>query len=268
MRFKSGMLSPKFPKLAAAIVLMASAGILNTAMAAHGDSDHSGGHSDGGGHSGGHDDDGDHGSGHGGHSGGDKGHGSTSGHGHGHDTARGASRSVENRIFRRGGRPIWAQEGIPEVELGRLNVGRAPPFVLARAQNKALEEFTETMAELYQLSAEDAATLLINNYDELARIHSPVQNLALYKDVMTFDQTLLPNVTPSSTYDLAAIFLGSASDKNIPVSRDSVIAINRILGLVELSPEDAAGLAAKAETVRSAILTGHGEDQHSDPVKF
>ena len=261
------MLSPIFSKLAAAIVLLACASVLSAAMAAHSESDPSVGHSDGGGHSGGHGDDGDHGSGHGGHSGGGNGHGSASGHGHGHDTARSPSHSVENRIFR-GGRPIWAQEGIPEVELGRLNVGRAPPFVLARAQNKALEEFTEAMAELYQLSAENAATLLINNYEELARIHSPVQNLALYKDVMTFDQTQLPNVTPSSTYDLAAIFLGSASDKNIPVSTDSVIAINRILGLVELSPEDAAGLAAKAETVRSAILTGHGEDQHSDPGKF
>ena len=267
MRVKTGMMSSIFSRLATAIVVIVCAGFLSMAMAAHSESDHSGGHGGSGGHSGGHSDGGGHDSGHGGHSGGGSGHSSASGHGHGHDTARSASRRVENRIFR-GGRPIWAQEGIPEVELGRLNVGRAPPFVLARAENKALEEYTDDMAELYQLSAENAANLLQNNFDELARIHSPVQNLALYRDVMIFNQTQLPNVAPTSTYDLAAIFLGSASDKNIPVSKDTVIAINRILGLVELSPNDTAILATKAETVRSAILIGHGEDQHSDPAEY
>jgi hypothetical protein len=37
-----------------------------------------------------------------------------------------------------------------------------------------------------------------------------------------------------------------------------VTAVNRILGLVEMDPDERAVLASKAETVRQAILTGHG----------
>jgi hypothetical protein len=65
-------------------------------------------------------------------------------------------------------------------------------------------------------------------------------------------------VAQASQLDLAAIFLGSASDKTIPISEDTVIALNRILGLVELGSEDLSTLANKAETVRESILIGHG----------
>ena len=270
MHVKTQNFMPMLSKLITTIILIAGLGCLNTASGAEsgghsgghsgGSGGHSGGHSGGGGHDSGHDDGGDEGHS-GGHSGkgGRGGRGGRGGPGHNHDTAGDVSHVVESRIFR-GRRPVWAQEGIPEVELGRLNVGRAPSFVLTRAENKALEEFTQAMADLYKLSAEDAATLLKTNYDTLVRIHSPVQNLALYKDVMVFEQTQLPGVTPNSTFDLAAIFLGSASDKNIPVSENSVIAINRILGLVEMDQQDIATLANKAETVRSSILIGHGTE--------
>jgi len=71
------------------------------------------------------------------------------------------------------------------------------------------------------------------------------------------------NVSPVSQFDLAAIFLGSASDKTIPISGDTVTALNRILGLVELSSDDTNTLAAKADSVRQAILIGHGPtDEH------
>lgn len=230
---------------------------------------HSGGGHAGGGHSGGggagHD------SGHGeedSHGGDDitpgpKGYGSHGTHrgGHGHDVARGGGKAVEYRVLR-GQRPVWAQEGIPEVELGRLNVSRAPGLVLARAEGEALATYSAAMAELYSLDANQAATLLRTSFSDVTRYDSPLQNLALYKDVMTFGNTQLreidPNVTPASQLDLAAIFLGSASDKTISISEDTVIALNRILGLVELDSEDLSTLATKAETVREAILEGHG----------
>lgn len=259
-------------KLITTTLLLAGLSVFNSVSALEsgghsgghsGGSGHSGGHSGGGGHDSGHDhDDGDSGE-HSGHGGRRGRHGAGGGHGHSHDVATDISSTVENRVLR-GRRPVWAQEGIPEVELGRLNVGRAPGFVLARAENEALKEFTDSMASLYQLSAEEAATLFKDNYNDLVRIHSPVQNLALYKDIMTFNQTQLPGVTPASTFDLAAIFLGSASDKNIPISENSVIAINRILGLVEMNQEDIATLANKAESVRASILIGHGDTTHSD----
>ncbi|KPK09786.1 MAG: hypothetical protein AMJ68_11215 [Acidithiobacillales bacterium SG8_45] len=73
-------------------------------------------------------------------------------------------------------------------------------------------------------------------------------------------------MAPATTYDLAAIFLGSASDKNIPITDDTIIAINRILGLVEMEAGDISVLAAKAETLRTAILTGHDGSTHTEPV--
>lgn len=252
--------------LAASALLFFTLSLFNAVLAQHDSGGHTGGHSGGrGGSAGGHDDtthdhaEGDEGGseGHGGrgYRGGGRG-----GHGHSHDVAGDVSDSVENRVLR-GRRPVWAQEGIPEVELGRLNVGRAPSFVLARAEDKALEEFTDVMSELYNLTAEQAASLIRENYEGVVRIHSPVQNLAMYRDVMIFGQTQLPGVIPASTFDLAAIFLGSASDKNIPVTEDTIIAINRILGLVEMSEQDVATLAGKAESVRVAILAGHGETE-------
>jgi hypothetical protein len=239
-------------------------GALSSAMAAEGEhsSGHSGGHA-GGGHSSGHSDGHDSGhdeDSHAGHTPGPKGYGSHRG-GHGHELDRGGGKAVENRIFR-GRRPIWAQEGIPEVELGRLNVSRAPGHVLARAEAEALANYSARMSDLYNLPVDEAAQLLQAHFREVVRYDSPLQNLALYKDVMTFGGTQLPGVQPVSQIDLAAIFLGSASDKNIPVTEDTVIAVNRILGLVELSPDERASLAGKAEQVRNAILTGHGDVGH------
>lgn len=220
------------------------------------ESGHSGGHSGGrgGGHDSGHTDHGDdHG---GGHNPGPKGNGSHGARrgGHGKDAARGGGKAIENKVLR-GQRPVWAQEGIPEVELGRLNVSRAPGHVLARAE-------AEAMAALYSLDADQAAALLKANFSDISRYDSPLQNLALYKDVMTFGVTQLRDIDqglePASQLDLAAIFLGSASDKTIPISEDTVTALNRILDLVELSSEERSTLATKAETVREAILVGHG----------
>lgn len=236
------------------------------------ESGHSGGHSGGhaggrgGGHGGSHDTDGgDHGDEHGdGHTPGAKGPGSQSRGRGGHssqEVGRGGGKAVEDRVLT-GRRPVWAREGIPEVELGRLNVSRAPGHVLGRAEGEALATYQQGMRDLYSLDANQAAALLASSFSEVARYDSPLQNLALYKDVMTFGDTQLrsldPDLVPASQLDLAAIFLGSASDKTVPISEDTVTAVNRILGLVEMDPDERAVLASKAETVRQAILTGHG----------
>jgi len=251
--------------------------ISHAASSDHGSSGHnSGSHGSSDSHGGGHDsgsdsshdddshdsdshDDSSHGSG-GKKGGGRKGYGA-GGHGHNHDAAGDISNTTINRVLR-GRRPVWAREGIPEVELGRLNVSRAPGFVLYRAESKALDEFKTDMVTLYNMTAEQAAKILMENYRETPRIDSPVQNLALYKDIMVFEKTQLEGVKPASTLDLAAIFLGSASDKNIPVSKNTVIAVNRILGLIEPSADDLTILATKAELVRQSILTGHGDIKH------
>jgi hypothetical protein len=237
---------------------------VSAAEAGHGSGHSSSGH--GSSYDSGHDDSGEEEEGgHGGKASGHKGYGAGRG-GSSHESPGGGGKAVESNIFK-GQRPVWAQEGIPEVELGRLNVSRAPSRVLARAEDEALATYLSEMSALYNLSADDAAKLLETNFRDVSRYDSPLQNLALYKDVMIFGKTELnnidPNLTPSSQLDLAAIFLGSASDKTMPISENTVIALNRILGLVELSPEERNILATKAETVRQSILIGHGPtDEH------
>jgi hypothetical protein len=226
------------------------------------------GHS-GGGHSGGGHSSGGHSSG--GHSGGHDGHDDTQGHGgsagqkrwrggrsESVDAVRGG-KAVEDQILRGGGKP-WAREGIPDIELGRLNVARAPGHVLARAEQEALATQSADIAALYNLSAEQAAALLQTRFAEVERFDSPLQNLALYKDIMTFGTTQLAGVEAASQLDLAAIFLGSAADKNVPITEDTVSAVNRILGLMEMEAADRVTLAQKANLVREGILAGHGDE--------
>lgn len=159
-----------------------------------------------------------------------------------------------------GGKPVWAQEGIPEsVELGRLSVVRSPDQVIARALAEAVTNFdSEKLAALYSMDAQSFADYVKANYSTLTLIDSPLQNLGLYEDVMSDGTTQLSGVTPKTVIDLAAIFLGSASDKTIPVTRDTVIAVDTILGLPQLTDAQIDLLAAKAEIVRQAILDAHG----------
>jgi hypothetical protein len=55
---------------------------------------------------------------------------------------------------------------------------------------------------------------------------------------------------------LQAIFIGSASDKTIPITTDTVKAVYMILGFPV--PADAEQIAIAAEEVRDAILDAHG----------
>ncbi len=176
-----------------------------------------------------------------------------------------------------GGRPVWAKEGIPEIELGRLSVARAPANVLDHAFTEVTTNWatigptvmtltaegqptlTMTVAQLYSLPATEFARVVQTYYDTISRVNSPLENLSLLKNVSSTGTTVLTGVAPASAIDLAAIFLGSASDKTIPVSVDTVTAINTILQLPTLTPEQTADLAAKADAVRAAINSGHGE---------
>ncbi|MCC7428892.1 MAG: hypothetical protein IT557_18520 [Alphaproteobacteria bacterium] len=176
----------------------------------------------------------------------------------------------------RGGRPVWAQEGIPEVELGRLSVARSPSHVIDHAFTEVLSNWTTlgstvltltatgqpmltmTVAQLCSLPAEQFANIVRTYYESIQRIDSPLENLALLRDIRVDNATQLTGVTPATQLDLAAIFLGSASDKNLTISSGTVVAINTILGLPTLTTQQIADFAAQAEAVRLAILAGHG----------
>jgi hypothetical protein len=154
-----------------------------------------------------------------------------------------------------GGKPVWAQEGLPEVELGRLSVARSPDHVLDRALAEALATWTPEMAAFYELSLDEMITELSLNWDNLTIYDSPLQNLALLKDVLADGTTQLDVDNTAGT--LAALFLGVASDKTLTISTDTVIAVTTILGY-PVTEASAADLAAAAEAIRIAVLAGHG----------
>ncbi len=200
-----------------------------------------GGHEDGGHEDGGHEDGGDEGGkGPAAGSGGD-------GHGGGQAGQQGGS----------GKKPVWAQEGIPEVELGRLNVARSPEQVLGRALSEAMASFTPEVAAFYRLDLAGMEKELSENWGNVRLIDSPLQNLALMRDALDGSSVLATVGITTDNDTLLAAFLGTASDKAIPVTAETAAAVSAILGR-PLSASEAAALAAKAEKIRQAILEGHG----------
>lgn len=156
-----------------------------------------------------------------------------------------------------GTKPVWAQEGIPEVELGRLNVARSPDAVIDRAFDEALASFTPAVAAFYRLDLEGMEKELAENWDTVQLIDSPLQNLALMRDALDGTSILSTVGIRTDNDTLLAAFLGTASDKSIPVSAATAQAVAAILG-DPLTPAEAAALAAKAERIRLAIVEGHG----------
>lgn len=168
------------------------------------------------------------GGGHG--SGGQGGHGGGHGSGGGHGGGRGAGHAdiedtifrwggqgsrggrIEDRIFRQDQRPVWAGGAVPEdLELGRLNVARAP----AGTREHALQE-------IYANNLDKDGDGVIDADADLDVVDSPVANLALYEQALK---------EGGWTLEQAALFLGRASDKTIPISVATVDAVNLILGV-------------------------------------
>ena len=119
---------------------------------------------------------------------------------------------IEDRIFRQEQRPVWAGGAVPEdLELGRLNVARAP----AGTREHALQE-------IYANNLDKDGDGVIDADADLDAVDSPVANLALYEQALEGG---------GWTLEQAALFLGRASDKTIPISTETVEAVNLILGV-------------------------------------
>ncbi|MEQ9041986.1 MAG: hypothetical protein RIE24_26995 [Silicimonas sp.] len=159
-----------------------------------------------------------------------------------------------------GGRPIWAQEGIPEIELGRLSVARSPEQVLDRALAEANATLTPSMVSFYNQSLDAMIADLSLNWDTITIYDSPLQNLALFQDVLEDGDVILSGVDDGDPEKLLAVFLGVASDKVLPISEETVIAVTTILvkDLGTMIAIDPAAVAADAEAIRIAVLAGHG----------
>jgi hypothetical protein len=177
-----------------------------------------------------------------------------------------------------GGKPVWAQEGLPsDLELGRLSVVRAPAQVIDRSLAEALATLQPAFYNQVIAIADNPALTLEQKVAALqavvklsftdatiVRIDSPLQNLGLYKDLLVDGKIVATTATYDTTSSatrallLAAVFVGSASDKTVPVSTATVDAINKIMELALPVGVSATDVAAVAEAVRVAIAEAHG----------
>lgn len=164
----------------------------------------------------------------------------------------------------RGGKPVWAEEGVPEVELGRLSVIRSPDQVLDRALAEVIATFdAAALSDLYEMSADDFGDYILLHWNDadFVMIDSPLQNLAVLEALWTKIDVGLPGVdvpTEQDKLELAAILIGSASDKEVPVTYNTVLALAIIVGAENLSEADIQYIATQAEAVRVDVSTAHG----------
>jgi hypothetical protein len=131
---------------------------------------------------------------------------------------------------------------------------------LRRSLNQALAEaiasLTPEMIAYYNMSYDELIAELSLNFEEVTVIDSPLQNLALLEDLLK-DGTLSGAGVTSDDTLLAAMLLGAASDKTLPISVNTVVAVTTILG-TPVTGTAAEELASLAEDIRIAILAGHG----------
>ena len=144
------------------------------------------------------------------------------------------------------------EEDAQEVELGRLNVGRSPVYVLATRYEEAINTLNDP--NVASLSLDPTGRILITYTDGTSKtIDAPLENLALYLEIMSTGT--LTGVTSTSlftgdlanlvdgsltTADLvdAASFFAAASDKFGTVGEDTIIYMNQILGLATYVGDD------------------------------
>ncbi|MCP1335759.1 hypothetical protein [Futiania mangrovi] len=144
------------------------------------------------------------------------------------------------------------EEDAQEVELGRLNVGRSPVFVLATRYEEAVNTLNDP--NVASLSLDPVGRILITYTDGTTKtIDAPLENLALYLEIMSTGT--LTGVTSTSLFtgDLAnlvdgkltsadlldaASFFAASSDKFGTVVEDTIIYMNQILGLATYVGDD------------------------------
>lgn len=109
-----------------------------------------------------------------------------------------------------------------EVEFSRLSVARAPSKVLTHSLDEAVAKITAGTS----ITLDAAGRVVVDG----TAIDSPLENLALYKAVMT--NTLPSAVTTKLPSNLAASsLLAAAADKTSTINVDVVVYLNSFLGV-------------------------------------
>lgn len=143
-------------------------------------------------------------------------------------------------------------EYLQEVEFGRTNLARSPDSVL----QTQLDEVVFNLTTAGCLSLDPAGRMVysseINGVVESYTIDSPLQNLAIYRQLMRTGQ-LHENIKLPDWKRTAAIALGAAMDKEGSVTVDLTAYLNMILGLTEESVNLPEGLERKCLDIKQEI---------------
>ena len=111
---------------------------------------------------------------------------------------------------------------LQSVEFERLNVAKSPSKVLTHSLDEAISKITSGTS----ITLDPAGRIVIDG----STIDSPLENLALYKAIMT--NTLPTTVTSKLPTNLtASSLLAAASDKTSTLSVDTVVYLNGVLGI-------------------------------------
>jgi len=125
---------------------------------------------------------------------------------------------------------------VKEIEFGRINEARSPASVF-EAQ---LEDAIVTLATADCLTLDPAGRMVASTVDDVTgetltkTIDSPLQNLAIYRELVMNGGLGVSLPQQASVLDTAARSLGAASDKSGGVNRDMVAYLNRVMGLSEM----------------------------------
>jgi len=123
-----------------------------------------------------------------------------------------------------------------EIDFGRSNVVRSPVSVL----ESALEDVVTTLATADCISLDPSGRLVASTLADdgvtvlSGAIDSPLQNLAIYRQLLLNGSLGVALPDGIDLYDTAARGLGAANDKTGSINVDMVVYINQILGLSDL----------------------------------
>ncbi len=123
-----------------------------------------------------------------------------------------------------------------EVDFGRTSVVRSPGSVLATQLEDALVNLATADCASLDPSGRLVTSTVTNGVVSSAEIDSPLQNLAIYRQLMLtgyLGAATAPLALPAGPLDTAARGLGAASDKTGKVGVDIVVYLNQILGLTD-----------------------------------
>jgi len=139
-----------------------------------------------------------------------------------------------------------------EVDFGRINEARSPESVF----DSQLEDVVVNLATADCRTIDPAGRLVATRVDAdlsvlVSTIDSPLQNLAIYRQLMLTGTIGAPLPEGAGTLDTAARGLGAASDKAGEVNVDLVAYLNFIMGLSD--PLTSTILPKRCESYREEV---------------